>query len=54
VFFERYATGATALFRRAVDAGYKGGSYVLKDPNLEAIRGRKEFNQALWKMAGIR
>jgi WD40 repeat protein len=55
--FERYATGATALFRRAVDAGYKNGSFqalkdrALKDPDLNALRGRKDFGQVLRDLA---
>jgi hypothetical protein len=48
---DRYAARAVALLRHAADAGYMDGQHALKDPDLDALRGRKAFIDLLWDLA---
>lgn len=51
---DRYAARAVVLLRQAVAAGYKDGQHILKDSDLDALRGRKDFLDLLWDMADTR
>jgi hypothetical protein len=51
---DRYAARAMTLLRQAADAGYKDGQRVLKDPDLDALRRRKDFLDFLWDLADTR
>jgi hypothetical protein len=43
----RYAAGAVALLRTAAKAGFQDGQLLLKDPDLNALHGRKDFMDLL-------
>ncbi len=40
---DRYAARAVALLRQAVAAGYRNGPHIRRDPDLNALRRRKDF-----------
>jgi hypothetical protein len=44
---DRYAGRAMTLLRQAAAAGYKDDQRVLKDPDLDALRGRNDFRELL-------
>jgi hypothetical protein len=51
---DRYAARAVTLLKQAVTTGYKDGDSLLKDPDLDALRRRKDFAQLLWDLADTR
>jgi hypothetical protein len=48
---DRYAARAVALLRQAAAAGFTDGEHILKDPDLDALRRRKDFLDFLWDLA---
>jgi WD40 repeat protein len=51
---DRYAARAVALLRQAVKAGYKDAQHLKIDPDLDALRRRKDFLQLPKEMDGKR
>jgi serine/threonine protein kinase/WD40 repeat protein len=49
---DRYAARAVALLRQAVKAGWTDGEQIRKDPDLDALRGRKDFVRFLRGLKG--
>ena len=49
-FAERYARRAIALLRQAVAAGYQDAAHMKKDPDLDSLRGRDDFEKLLKEM----
>jgi serine/threonine protein kinase len=48
---EEYAARAVEFLRRAIEAGYKDAGHINKDPNLDPLRGRPDFQQLLESLA---
>jgi tetratricopeptide (TPR) repeat protein len=48
---QEYADRAVALLRRAVEAGYRDAAHMRKDPDLDALRGREDFQKLLAELA---
>src|SRR5262249_37921636 len=48
---EKYARRAVALLREAVRKGYKNVAQIQKDSDLNALRGRPDFQQVLTQLA---
>jgi serine/threonine-protein kinase len=44
---DRYATRSVALLRQAIDRGFKDLEHMQKDPDLETLRGRADFQKLL-------
>jgi serine/threonine protein kinase/tetratricopeptide (TPR) repeat protein len=49
---EGYANRALELLRQAVKRGYKNAAHMRKNPDLEPLRVREEFNKLLIDLAG--
>jgi hypothetical protein len=47
VLREQYATQAVELLREAIAAGYKNARQLEIDPDFEAVRGQKGYQQLL-------
>jgi serine/threonine-protein kinase len=47
---ERYAARAVALLREAVARGYRDAAHIQKDNDLDALRGRPDFQKLLAEM----
>jgi hypothetical protein len=44
---ERYAVAAVALLRGLVQAGFRDAEHLRRNPDLEPLRGRKDFQKLL-------
>jgi WD40 repeat protein len=51
---DRYATRALSVLRQAAQSGFKDGEHLLKDPDFDALRQRKDFLQLERDLAGPR
>ena len=48
---QEYEDRAMDLLQKAVKAGWKDAAHMERDPNLDTLRGREDFNQLLMKLA---
>ncbi len=48
---DRYAASAVDLLRKAVKADFLGGELLRVEPDLDALRGRKDFMDLLRDLA---